>query len=115
MKRLAIIAIIALASLALSGCLEGPEVYSVQQRQYEIVNIKQPKHFRVDLRDVDTNIIHRNVSASKHCNRWREVYTGKRVFLTETTYRYPAYDKWYATRTESWSSRINARSVCPGY
>jgi hypothetical protein len=44
------------------------EVVSNTKKEYEIVGIKRPKHFQLDLKDLETGYIYKNVSVSRHCN-----------------------------------------------
>jgi len=86
----------------LAGC-EVAEVESRKVVTYKIVDIKRPKHFRVSLQD-ETGRVFKNVSVSKHCNRWREVKLGSMINLT-TDIMKRGEERWVD---------IHASFVCPG-
>lgn len=93
------------AGVALAGCFERPVIHEQGYQEFEVVGIDRPKHFRVDLKRVVGGAVYKNVSVSKHCNRWREVYIGQRFKLLETTYHYKESGRF--------STHIEARPVCP--
>lgn len=39
---------------------------------YEILHVNKPKHFYLDLRDVETGKVYKKKYISKHCNSYRE-------------------------------------------
>ena len=41
-----------------------------------------PKHFYVDLQDVETGVIHKHVYVSKHFNSWKSIDTTETLRLT---------------------------------
>lgn len=63
-------------------------VLNTEYRQYEVIGINPPKHFRLDLKDVKTNRIYENVSVSKHCNNWRNLPLHSLFLFKEVTYKY---------------------------
>ena len=85
--------------------IEKPVVFSEQWIEYELIGYDPPKHFYVDLREVESGLIKRHVYVGKHCSRYKELYVGKRFTLKETKYHYEESDRW--------SSDIDAYSVCP--
>jgi hypothetical protein len=91
-----------IAMLVLSGC-EHAVVESREVVTYKIVDVKRPKHFRVSLQDNNGRIF-KNLSVSKHCNRWREVQVGSMINLTTDVMK---------LGDERWID-IHARSICPG-
>ncbi|AXF53074.1 MAG: putative lipoprotein [Caudoviricetes sp.] len=99
MKKLIVAAC---AALMLTGCDQIVSEKS-EYRQYKIVEIKRPKHFRVVVRDMNTGTEHR-VSVSKHCNRWREVELYSETALMSTTYTYESGRVY---------TYIQGRSICP--
>lgn len=86
--------------------LERRQVFSDTVKTYKLVSLKQPKHFRVTLQDIQTGKIYENVNVSKHCNRWREVKIGGLWDIHEVVYVYPKA-KIYQTRLEG------VRTICP--
>lgn len=64
------------------------EVISNTQKNYEIVGIKRPKHFQLDLKDVETGYIYKNVSVSKHCNNWRKIPLNSVYVFNEIKYKF---------------------------
>lgn len=104
MKRFALL--IAVLSLAACDAMERPVYQSQQVNVYDVVDIKQPKHFRVVLENVKTGE-RRQVNVSKHCNRWRELKLGTRFQFVEVTYVYPSSQKTF-------SDIENVKSICPG-
>jgi hypothetical protein len=95
---------IGLLALSLLGC-EKPVVHSVEFREYEVVGIKRPKHFHVELRDVKSNM-RRWVSISKHCNNWRRLKIGSRWTFRTVEYHYIESSRW---RTSIEGTRV----LCP--
>lgn len=65
----------------LIGCGECKHYEYVETRKFEILEINPPKHFKVSLRDVESDIVFEDISVSKHCNSWRELYVGQIVYL----------------------------------
>lgn len=78
---------------AISAMLVGCEPYvpdpllSTKKKTYEIVKINQPKHFYVDVRDVETGNVYKHQYVSKHCNAWRKLQIGSRWYFYENTYQ----------------------------
>ena len=106
MKRFALL----LTVLSLTACdmdwMESPVVHSYQTNTYRVVEIHQPKHFRVVLEDVKTGA-RRFVNVSKHCNRWRELQMGTQFTFNEVTYVYPKKQTYY-------TELQNRQKICPG-
>lgn len=81
---LSIVTILVVTGLYILNLLGKPHVPDVVlsnvSKVYEVININHPKHFTVDLLDVDNGSIYRSVYISKHCSyadnlklhsRWR--------------------------------------------
>lgn len=65
-----------LLALILSGC-EKQIPYSDQVETFEVVDVKPPKRFKVELRNVDTG--HRNwYYISKRCSDWDRLEIGSK-------------------------------------
>lgn len=64
------------------------EVVSNTKKEYEIVGIKRPKHFQLDLKDVETGTLYDKVSVSKHCNNWRKIPLNSIYTFNEIKYKY---------------------------
>lgn len=99
MKKLIVAA---LAAIMLTGCTQ-PVSEDSEYRQYKIIEIKRPKHFRVVVLDMINGSEHR-VSVSKHCNKWRDVVLYSEISLMTTRYTY---------EDGSVRTHINGRSICP--
>src|SRR5688500_9742296 len=50
-------------------------------RTYTLDKVYPPKHFYVDLTDIETGLLYRHVYVSKHCNNWRNLTIGDTVVL----------------------------------
>lgn len=62
---------ILVCGLLLQSC--GPRetvVIKTYTRQFEVLDINQPKHFSVTLLDVQNHKLFEGVGRSKHCNSW---------------------------------------------
>lgn len=105
MKRLLIG--VALAGM-LTGCdmFEQREITGSRVETFRITDIRQPKHFRVELQNVRTGRKQWE-SISKHCNRWREVKIGSLWDINVVDYKYPKSQRYgsYMTGTQT---------ICPG-
>lgn len=85
--------------LLLAGVLGGTAIWEhvtkgsiivldKHEQKYEVIGIKPPKHFQLDLRNVDTGEISKSVYISKHCMKWKNLKIGAIVTLQEETYKY---------------------------
>lgn len=63
-------------------------VLDKHEQKYEVIGIKPPKHFQLDLRNIDTGEISKSVYISKHCMKWKNLKMGTIVTLEEETYKY---------------------------
>lgn len=86
MKLKFMFAVIVAAMFSLSGCQPG-EIVDRSIKVYEVVGIKPPKRFRVDLRDVETGQIYKSEYVSKRCSSWRKLEMGSQWKLTQVTYK----------------------------
>lgn len=76
--------IILLASLTLlTGCGFNDTIVSQKLKTYEVIDIKRPKHFKVSLRDVETNQVFKMIRVSKRCSNWRNLKLGSHWQFTE--------------------------------
>lgn len=64
------------------------EVISNLPKKYEIIGIKRPKHFQLDLKEVETGTLYDKVSVSKHCNNWRKIPLNSIYTFNEIKYKY---------------------------
>lgn len=99
MKRFVLLASIA---LGLTACGLAPTSHS-ESRMFEVTKTVPPKHFTVDLKDVETGQVFRRVYVSKRCWSWRKVAIGSTWALRVTTYTYEDGEKRVF---------INARVLC---
>lgn len=78
-----------LSVIFITGCKPPqPDVVESRTRKvYEIVEVRRPKHFRVDIKDVETGRIYKNKGISKHCNHWQKLKIGSRWHFTEVIYQ----------------------------
>lgn len=85
--------------LLLAGVLGGTAIFDhftegslivldKHEQKYEVIGIKPPKHFQLDLRNIDTGEISKSVYISKHCMKWKNLKMGTIVTLEEETYKY---------------------------
>lgn len=84
-----IILTVLISVFLLTGCepRQPDTVESRIRKVYEIVDIRRPKHFRVDIKDVETGRIYKNKGISKHCNHWQNLKVGSRWYFTEVVYQ----------------------------
>lgn len=61
--------------LFLSGCeqVEPAKEISREYRQYELLELDQPKHVYITIKDVKTGYVWNRLYVSKHCNTWRDI------------------------------------------
>lgn len=72
----------------LSGCdFLKYEVTSNKIKEYEVLLIKPPKNFYLDLKDIETGVIHKNVYISKYCNGWDNIRVGDKLYFEEEYYK----------------------------
>lgn len=86
MKIKSIIAALMAATIFLSGC-QPREVVDRSVKVYEVVGIKPPKRFKVDLRDVETGKVYKDEYVSKRCASWKKLEMGSKWKLTQVTYK----------------------------
>ncbi len=80
--------ILVFAFLILSGCDRPVYEETARYRNtYEVIGIDPPKHFYLDLKNVKTGIVHRQVYVSKHCNNWRKLKIGSKWDMFEIDYK----------------------------
>lgn len=92
MNKFALALVVAGIGLSLSGC-EQREITGSSVETFRITDIRQPKHFRVELQNVRTGRKQWE-NVSKHCNRWREVKIGSLWDITEVRYKYPESNRY---------------------
>lgn len=105
MKTKALLILTLMSLLPLTGCQGRYSVESQSFKNYTIIGINRPKHFRVALQD-ESGRVFEKVSVSKHCNRWREVKLGSVVSLNTVIMT-------NADGTDRWID-IEATRICPG-
>lgn len=73
------------------GCVDYSEHIKLgksEVRNFELLKVNPPKHFYVDIKDLETGEIKVKVYVSKHCNSWRETAIVGRVYqIVVETYR----------------------------
>lgn len=58
-----------------------------ETRTFRLVGVDPPKHFYIDIKDVETEEVTNYVYVSKHCNSWRETaVVGKAYQVVVETY-----------------------------
>lgn len=72
------------AATAMTGCdINRVERSETFEATYEILKVNPPKHFYLDLRNVETGEVYTNKYVSQHCNKYRETaIAGKEYTLT---------------------------------
>lgn len=59
-----------------------------ESRNFQLAGVRPPKHFYVDLKDVETGVTDVQVYVSKHCNSWKQTaVVGKMYRIVVETYR----------------------------
>lgn len=97
MKNFILFSIIVL----LSSCMAKPKDIDKEEiKDYKLIGYDPPKHFHVDLQDVQTGKIYRHVYVSKHCNNHREfvignIYKLKRIYYTREGTEISQFDDLY--------------------
>jgi len=81
-----IFAALAAVTMLLTGCQPG-KVVDRSLKVYEVVGIKPPKRFKVDLRDVETGKIYKGQYVSKRCSSWKKLEIGSKWKFTQITYK----------------------------
>lgn len=80
------VAVVMAATVFLSGCVEPKKVVDQKLKEYDIVGIKKPKRFKVDIRDLETGQVYLAQTVSKRCNVWDKLKLGSKWKFTEITY-----------------------------
>jgi hypothetical protein len=89
MKILKTVLLISIGLSVLTGCEPRKQdpVVSAVDKKYAIVDINPPKHFYVDIQDVETKEIYKNQYVSKHCNAYQKLKIGSVWNFQEVTYK----------------------------
>lgn len=64
------------------------EVISNLPKKYEIVGIKKPIFFQLDLKDVKTGNLYYKVSVSTNCNNWEKIPLNSKYTFNEIKYKF---------------------------
>jgi hypothetical protein len=74
--------------LLLTGCCcsNARTLKSEVTEDFEVIGLRQPKHFAVSLRNCTTGDEYFNIYVSKHFNRWKEIPIGCKIPLTYRIY-----------------------------
>lgn len=75
-----------ISALFLAGCGLKDKVVDIQDKMYEVVEIKPPKHFYITLKDVETGEIYKRLYVSKRCSSWKKLEKGSQWAFREFTY-----------------------------
>lgn len=73
--------------IGLGGCDQG-KVVEVKEKKYLLVGINPPKHFAINLRDIETGRITGELSVSKRCSAWRKARIHEVLAFKEITREY---------------------------
>lgn len=73
--------------IAFSCVRQSENAIKCEYKKYVLTGLNQPKHFYVDLVEVDTWEKYHHVYVSKHCNSWRELTLGDTLTLKRCHYR----------------------------
>lgn len=88
----------------MSGCtMPASRTKEVERSvdEYEIVGIRPPKHFYLDLKNVKTGEVHKQVYVSKHYNEHRKLSVGMKITITRTLWEYSdGSQRWSFNNTE---------------
>lgn len=58
-----------------------------EYKTFEVIGVSRPKHFSIDLKDVETGEVFYKQFVSKHCNHWRNLAIGSKWVLRWNTYK----------------------------
>ena len=61
-------------------------------QKYEVIGINPPKHFSLDLKNVNTGEVFEDVFISKRCQYWENLKMNSIVSFEEETYKYEKRD-----------------------
>lgn len=86
MNNKLMVSLLMVGLVLLSGCDNRVEV-DRQVKEYEVIGIRPPKRFYVDLQDVQTGQIHEREYVSKRCSNWKRLKMSSKWQFTEITYR----------------------------
>lgn len=83
-SRSLVIATTLVTTIAVTGCdINRVERTETFEATYELLKVNPPKHFYIDVRNVETGEIHENKYISKRCNKYREgAVVGKEYTLS---------------------------------
>lgn len=80
--------IVLIALILVVGCAPAPkDIIKEEFRQYRITNIDRPKHFHVNLVDVNNGQVLTKQGRSKHCSNWRQNTVGDIIVVKTRYYR----------------------------
>ena len=81
--------------LGCGGCGEEKIYLRKEIRKYEVLSIHPPKHFSVDLLDIETHRLFANQGWSKHCFNWQRARLGEIIDVETYTFKYKDSDTEY--------------------
>jgi hypothetical protein len=79
--------VLTLIVVILIGCCHEQQPKSFEYRKYVLTGINRPKHFYIDLIEVDTWSEYKRVYVSKHFNKWRSLRLGDTLTLKVIKYK----------------------------
>lgn len=78
------------------GCAPAPKnIIKEEFREYRVTHIDKPKHFHVNLVDVDNGQVLTRQGRSKHCNNWRQTSVGDVIVVKTRYYKNEGDDATY--------------------
>jgi len=89
MKILKTVLLISIGLSILTGCepRKPDPIVSATDKKYAIIGIDPPKHFYVDIQDVETKEIYKHQYVSKHCNSYQKLKIGSVWNFQEIVYK----------------------------
>lgn len=85
MKKFKFLTLVFLAFFLL-GCAPRAEVAMTETRQYILLDIDPPKHFKITIQDKISGQIYRDLRVSKRCSAWRSAKINNVYDFKLTTY-----------------------------
>lgn len=86
MKKFLLLCALCAVSVGCENSQKNDKLVSNILKTYEITSINRPKHFYVDIKDVDNGKVYPHQYVSKHCNAWRKLVLGSRWSFQEVIY-----------------------------
>lgn len=88
-----VVFIVIFAAIGIFYLVNGEKVVlETHIQKYEVIGINPPKHFSLELRNVDTGEVFEGVAISKRCQYWENLKMNSIVSFEEETFKYEKRD-----------------------